>query len=1224
MFLLVALASRYIKKNPKQLATAISITSIISNTIGNNSGVTAPNNFQCNWKQQTTTAASISSTTGNNSYNYCCQRFQCNWKQHKLQNVYKFRNFAPRMMELKNILQFYKNDTRTQQIVSSSQIMAEARIFLKGLQGSLDAFVAAAVYQSAPKTHIFIIDNKEDAAYFQNDLKNLLEKKSVLFFPDSFKKPGFFDDINKSNVLLRTETATRLIHSHTTGELLVTYPEAFFEKIVNTKILNKNTIHIKREEALDVNFIVEVLVEYGFERTDFVYEPGQFSVRGGIVDIYSFGNELPYRVELFGDEVESIRVFDPLTQLSEKKIAQVTIVPNIQTQFSSTEKTSLFNLLPKNTTIWVKDVKALLEINQGCYEKALRLVENLKQQNLLDENAVFGDGTPDTFIDSKSLLADMQKFSIIEFGYKQYFDKATVFPYNSTLQPRFNKDFTLLIKDLKKREAEGCKNYIFAGNPRQVNRFRHIFEDMEANVKYEALTNSIHQGFIDEDLGITCYTDHQIFGRFYKYNIKRGYSKDKAITIRMLKSLHPGDFVTHIDHGVGKYAGLEKINVNGKAQEVIRIVYRDNDILFVNINSLHKVSKYVGKEGKAPRLNKIGSEAWQNLKRKAKGKIKDIAEDLIKLYAKRKASKGFAYSPDSYLQTEIEASFIYEDTPDQLKATIAVKEDMEAPHPMDRLVCGDVGFGKTEIALRAATKAVADSKQVAILVPTTILALQHYETFKERLKDFPCEVDFLNRFKTAKQKTETLKLLKEGKIDILIGTHALLGKKVVFKELGLLVIDEEQKFGVAAKEKLRNLKVNVDTLTLTATPIPRTLQFSLMSARDLSVMNTPPPNRQPVQTELIAFDDAKIRDAVTYEVYRGGQVFFIHNRVKDLIEITAMIKRLCPDIDIGMAHGQLDNKTLEERMMKFIKGKYDVLVCTNIVESGLDVSNANTIIINNAHHFGLSDLHQLRGRVGRSNRKAFCYLITPPIYTLPDDSRKRLKAIEQFSDLGSGFQIAMRDLDIRGSGNILGGEQSGFISDIGFDMYQKILDEAMQELKETEFKDLFKGQIISEQKFVRDCQLDTDLELHIPDEYVNSINERLGLYTELDNIETEEKLQKFKTDLLDRFGTLPKPVVELFYAVRLRWVAKKLGFERIIFKHNKLRCYFVANQTSPYYQSALFTGVLKYPQQHPTKAHFKQTDKNFLLVMENVKTMKAAREVLLEIEAFAGSMTSVV
>ena len=1120
-------------------------------------------------------------------------------------------------MNLASIIEFYQKDKRTKQIVEHLQKKQQAHLHLRGLQASLPAFVATALYKNLPQNYLFILDNKENAAYFQNDLKNLLGKKDVLFFPDSFKKPAQFDHISNNNLLMRAETATKLLNSQTKGEILVSYPEALFEKIVNAKALNESTIHIKINEQLDADFIVDMLVEYGFRHTDFVYEPGYFSIRGGIIDVFSFGNDMPYRIELFDDEVESIRVFDPLSQLSEKKVQQVSIIPDIQTQFEHQQKTSIFQLLPENTVIWTKDLNTLLRINQACYEKVTRLLENLQHQNLLEENEVFAKYSVEQFINSEDLFKDMQLFSLVEFGEKTLLEGIEI-AYNTSFQPLFNKNFQLLSQNLKENTKKGLLNFIFADTARQVNRFQQIFDDMEKEPPhYHALTSTVHQGFIDYDLKIACYTDHQIFDRFYKYQLKRNFvSKDKVMTVRMLRELQNGDFVTHIDHGIGIYSGLEKIKVNDKLQEVMRIVYRNKDILYVNINSLHKVSKYVGKDGTKPKINRLGSDAWQAVKRKTKNKIKDIAEDLIKLYAKRKAAKGFAFAKDTYLQAEIEASFIYEDTPDQLKAAEAVKEDMESEHPMDRLVCGDVGFGKTEIAVRAAAKAVADGKQVAVLVPTTILALQHHKTFKERFKNFPCEIDFLNRFKTAKQKKETLKNLAEGKLDIIIGTHALVGKSVEFKDLGLLIIDEEQKFGVATKEKLRNIKINVDTLTLTATPIPRTLQFSLMSARDMSIIATPPPNRRPVQTELMTFSEEKIRKAINYEIYRGGQVFFIHNRIKDLVELANMIKRLCPNIDVGIANGQMPNNMLEERMLKFIKAEYDVLVCTNIVESGLDIANANTIIINNAQNYGLSDLHQLRGRVGRSNRKAFCYLISPPIHVLPDDSRKRLKAIEQYSNLGDGWQVAMKDLNIRGAGNILGGEQSGFIADIGFNIYHKILDEAVQELKETSFKEVFKEQIIKDKTYVKDCQIDTDQELLIPDSYVNSINERLRLYTELDSLKDETALQNFGKVLEDRFGALPKPVKDLFYTVRLRWLAKKLGFERILFKNGKLRCYFISNQDSAFYQSPLFMQILQYTQTHSKQAHFKQTDKYLLMIFENIKNMKEAHAVLQKVEEY--------
>jgi transcription-repair coupling factor (superfamily II helicase) len=808
----------------------------------------------------------------------------------------------------------------------------------------------------------------------------------------------------------------------------------------------------------------------------------------------------------------------------------------------------------------------------------------------------------------------------------QGLDDMRVIQFKVQPQPSFNKNFELLIADLKKNEAGGFENYLFTDNPKQIERFYNIFEDLQANVHFHPITAAIHEGFIDHDLRVACYTDHQIFDRFHRYKLRRGFTKDQALNLKMLRELQPGDYVTHIDHGVGRYSGLEKIDINGHIQESVRLVYKNNDLLYVSINSLHKISKYIGKEGTAPSLNKLGADTWKNLKWKTKRKVKDIAKDLIKLYAKRRASKGNAFPQDGYMQNELEASFIYEDTPDQFKATQAVKEDMQKDYPMDRLVCGDVGFGKTEVAVRAAFKAVVGGHQVAVLVPTTILALQHNKTFKERLKDFGVEVDYINRFKSARERRIIFEKLKDGKIDIIIGTHGLLNKNIDFKKLGLLIIDEEQKFGVAAKEKLRNLKVNVDTLTLTATPIPRTLQFSLMAARDLSIINTPPPNRQPIHTERRIFNDELIRDAIYYEINRGGQVFFVHNRVKTLPDLQAMIQRFCPDLAIAMAHGQMESKNLEKTLIGFIDRKYDVLVSTNIIESGLDIPNANTIIINNAHQFGLSDLHQLRGRVGRSNRKAFCFLFAPPLSALTSEARKRLKTLEDFSDLGSGFNIAMRDLDIRGAGNLLGAEQSGFISDIGYETYQKILEEAVQELKEKEFKDLFKHELEKERKFVRDVQIETDVEMMIPDEYVNSIEERLRLYTELDSIESEQGIQAFKKRLEDRFGPVPTIVHELFEGLRLRWVCKKLGFDRIVLKSGKLRCFFLENPQSVFYETQFFNDFLAFVATEGQKMGLtlKQSHSNLILIKEQIKTLNKAHSALEEVNAALEQKTDVV
>ena len=1121
-------------------------------------------------------------------------------------------------MNLDSLLRSYQEDHRIKLITEKINETSPATLHLKGLVGSVDAFIAAAVFRNTGFNHLFIHTDKEEAAYLQNNLASLLEGKEILYFTDSFKKPGKFEEINSNNILLRTETVNRLSNIQTRGELIVTYPEALFEKVVKSTTLNKNTIQLKINEKLDVDFIIDLLVTFGFDRVDFVYEPGQFSIRGGIVDVFSFGNELPYRIELFGDEVESIRTFDPSSQLSNRKISQVSIIPNIQTQFTNEEKTSFFHALPAHTIIWVKDLEYTLEVLGRCFDEAVELfnaLHNNRATHLEEENHFFQEEPLKTFEPAKDIITRLAPFHCIEFGEKSVLKAGTVIKFNVSPQPVFNKNFDLLLKKLKQNEQDSINNYLFSENPKQLKRFHHIFEDMRQSIQLHPVVKSIHRGFVDNDLKIACFTDHQIFERYHKYKMRQGFTKGQALLLKELRELKPGDYVTHIDHGIGIYSGLEKIEVSGHLQEAVRLIYRDDDLLYVNINSLHKISKYAGKDGRAPKINKLGTDAWEAVKRKTKRKIKDIAQELITLYAKRKAQKGFAFQKDTYLQTELEASFIYEDTPDQLKATQDFKRDMEEPHPMDRLVCGDVGFGKTEIAIRAAFKAVTDSKQVAMLAPTTILTLQHYKTFLSRLEEFPCEIEYLNRFRTSAQKRDILKRLAEGKIDIVIGTHGLISKHIKFKDLGLLIIDEEQKFGVAAKDRLKALKVNVDTLTLTATPIPRTLRFSLMGARDLSVINTPPPNRQPIQTELQMHNDEVMRDAIYYEVYRGGQVFFVHNRVKDIIEVAAMLKKLCPDVDFGIAHGQMEGHKLEEVMMKFVNREIDVLVCTNIVESGLDIPNANTIIINNAHGFGLSDLHQLRGRVGRSNKKAFCYLFTPPLSSLPYDTRKRLRTIEEFAELGSGFNIAMRDLDIRGAGNLLGGEQSGFISDIGYETYHKILNEAIQDLKETEFKDLFKDELLGKQSFVSDCQIDTDIEMLIPDSYVKNINERLSLYTELNNLDTEEKLLLFRENLGDRFGPVPKEVDELFNAVRLSWLAKKLGFEKIVMKKGQLRCYFISNEESLYYQSEIFGDILKYVQVNHGKCRLKKTNKFLILTFEDIHSMQQANGKLEEMQS---------
>jgi transcription-repair coupling factor (superfamily II helicase) len=1167
-------------------------------------------------------------------------------------------------MNSEALLESFLHSPRLFQLADRLLLSAPQRIACKNLQGSSPAFLLSAVFQqemTRQMNHLVVCEDAEAAAYLHNTVESLTGALDLFYFPASFKNKKNYRLLNSSHVMLRTEALTRLSAamrqpvaslSHANlrplddeaapsgvgKKLIITYPEALFEKVVLPDTLSGNIISLKAGDSIDLNGLLGKLVDKGFDRTDFVYEPGQFALRGGILDIYSFGNEKPYRVELFGNDVDSIRIFDPETQMSERKLLQVNIIPNVDNRSDSSEKISLLEFIPEGTVIWMQDWiftrerLALQEEDLGLFLDNIRNTPApppagktrpapAGQGDDDDDKMEKKEITADEFVTAEQIEKQLEKFHLVEFGPSAGGHlppgASFILEFHTRPQPTFNRQFDLLIRDLKSWEAKKYTLCLFAENPRQLERLYTIFEDLHAAITFTPVPHAIHEGFIDEDLKIVCYTDHQIFQRYHKYKVKQAYNKNKAITLRTLRELQPGDYVTHIDHGVGVYSGLQKIEANGRLQEAVRIIYKDSDILYVNINSLHKISKYTGKEGTVPKVNKLGSDAWQKLKEKTKTRVKEIAFDLIRLYAQRKAEKGFAFSPDNYMQTELEASFIYEDTPDQGSATADVKKDMESASPMDRLVCGDVGFGKTEIAIRAAFKACCDNKQAAVLVPTTILAFQHYKTFSERLKDFPVQVDFINRFKSAKEKKETLKRLEEGKINIIIGTHALLGKEVKFKDLGLLVIDEEQKFGVAAKEKIKTLRTHVDCLTLTATPIPRTLHFSLMGARDLSIINTPPPNRQPIQTELHGYNEDFIRDAIYYETERGGQVFFIYNRIQGLAEMAAILQGLCPDLSIGYAHGQMEGNELEDRILNFIDRKYDVLVCTNIVESGVDIPSVNTIIVNNAHQFGLSDLHQLRGRAGRSNKKAFCYLLAPSLATLPSDSRKRLQTLEQHSDLGSGFQIAMRDLDIRGAGNLLGGEQSGFMAEIGFEMYQKILEEAIRELKRTEFRDLFKEEIAKQENYVQDCTIDTDLEILIPDSYVDSITERLTLYTRLDNCDTEEELQQLHAELIDRFGPIPPQVEDLFNTVRIRKIAVSLGFERLILKNEDLRCYFINRPDSPYFESDTFRRILEYLQKHTNKAKLKQAGKHFLLVVDDIRSMADLLVFLQRMSSFA-------
>jgi len=1093
----------------------------------------------------------------------------------------------------------FSNAGKTSEICKQFENNELSHIHLKGLVGSAPSFVANGIFSKFPVNQVFILDDKEEAAYFFNDLQRVIGEDKVLFFPGSYRRPYHLEETDNSNVLSRAEVLNALSKKNST-KCVVTYPGALSEKVVTKKELEKHTTRINVGDEISIEFLNEVLNDYGFEREDFVISPGQFSIRGGIVDVFSFSNENPYRLEFFGDEIESIRTFDPVTQLSIKQYKRLAIVPNVQTSLLKESRETFISFLTKNSLIWIKNIDLTAELINKEFERAEIAYKEIKDSPLKHIEPA------DLFVSKEGLVEELLLRNTIEFGSQYAIDADLVVQFNQKPQPSFNKNFDLLHDDLMAKKKAGFTNVLLADSSKQIERLTNIFEDIGKELEVSPILLPIHEGFIDIDEKIACYTDHQIFNRYQRFNLKSSYKKkNEALTLKEIHGLKPGDFITHIDHGVGKFSGLEKIDAQGKQQETIRIVYSNNDLLYVSIHSLHKISKFVGKDGTPPKVHKLGSDTWKKLKNKTKSKIKEVAFDLIKLYAERKSKKGFQFAPDTYLQTELEASFIYEDTPDQLTTTIAVKKDMEAEYPMDRLVCGDVGFGKTEIAIRAAFKAVADNKQVAILVPTTILALQHFKTFRDRLKDFPVTVDYINRFKTPKQQKETLQRLSEGKVDILIGTHRIVGKDVSFKDIGLLIIDEEQKFGVSVKDKLKTFKVNIDTLTLTATPIPRTLQFSLMAARDMSNIMTPPPNRQPVDTKVLSFSEEVVRDAVIYETSRGGQTFIVNNRIENIKEVAGMVQRLCPDVRVLICHGQMKGDELEQKMMAFVDGDYDVMIATTIIESGLDIPNANTIIINNANHFGLSDLHQMRGRVGRSNKKAFCYLLAPPMDSLTPEARKRLTAIEQFSDLGSGFQIAMRDLDIRGAGNLLGGEQSGFISEIGFDMYQKILQEAIDELKETEFKDLY-AEELKDKDFVTDCQLETDLEIMIPDKYISNIGERLSIYRDLDNLQSKETLDELKEQLIDRFGEIPKSTQELFNAIQLRWVAKSIGLEKMVLKQKKLVGYFIRNQESLFYQSPQFTAVLKYIQANPYVCKMKERNDKLTLVFENVNSVNEA------------------
>ena len=1104
-------------------------------------------------------------------------------------------------MNIKDIAYNYKEHKNFSEFINGLKSSENDFFSLGSLVGSSKSILIANSFKETNSNILVISDTKEDAAFLHNDLLSLFSDDKLLFFPSSYKRFVRDDQKDNSALLLRTDVLSKLANGHK-NYIIITYPKAIYEKVITKKSLETNTLKLKQGKTLSVDFVVELLDEYGFERMDFVAEPGQFSVRGGIVDIFSFSNEFPFRVDFFGDEIDSIRTFDIETQLSKERLSSVSIIPDIKESDADEKKIPFSKFIKSNTLVFANDIDLCISSNKKLVQETLMHSTDIE----LDLNSII--------ISEEQTQELFSKFTCVEYGSKNYFKTDNTFLFNTVHQPSFNKNFDLLFEKIKELKSQLINVYIISENSKQIERLSAIFEDKNIDIPFILVETGLHEGYIDYDLNIAFFTDHQIFNRYHKYKLKTKFSKKGSITLSEISSLNKGDYVVHQDHGIGVFDGLQTIDINGKRQEVIKLLYHDSDILFVSIHSLHRISKYKSKDGDPPKIYKLGSGAWDKLKKKTKSKVKDIAEELIQLYAKRKEQKGFAFSEDTYMQNELEASFFFEDTPDQITATKAVKEDMENDIPMDRLVCGDVGFGKTEIAIRAAFKAVVDGKQVAVLVPTTILALQHYNTFKERMKDMPVEIDYISRLKSAKQQTETKKKLKDGKLDIIIGTHRIVGKDIEFKDLGLLIIDEEQKFGVSVKEKLRNFKLNVDTLTLTATPIPRTLQFSLMGARDLSIINTPPPNRYPIQTEVHTFSETVIKEAIDFEIERGGQVFLIHNRVQNIYEVEEMVNRICPNVRTIVAHGQMPGQKLEKIMLDFIDGDYGVLIATTIIESGLDIPNANTIIVNNAQNFGLSTLHQLRGRVGRTNKKAFAYFLAPPTNALSKDAARRLKAIEEFSELGAGFNLSLQDLDIRGAGNLLGGEQSGFIADIGFETYTKILNEAIQELKEKEYKELFTNNNSDKDfdniEYVTDCQVDTDLELSLPIEYVTNISERIKLYRDLDNITNEEKLLEFEKNLKDRFGELPKQSKELLNIVRLRETAKSIGIEKVIIKNNTLLCYFIANQESSFFRSNIFGNIINKVQQYQKIVTMKEKNNKLMLTFNEVKSVAQANNLL--------------
>ncbi len=1128
-------------------------------------------------------------------------------------------------MTLADLSGLYGGLAQTKALLKELAGKRTGNVFLQGLRASSAPLLFCGVAQNGGKPCILIILNdQEEAAYFYHDMVQTMGDQNVLYFPSAFRRAAKYGQKDDASEILRTEVLSRLTTVEPGADTLVivTSADALAEKVVSKSSLEDKSIRISVGETLDREELQSLLLELGFNRVDYVYEPGQFALRGSILDVFSFSSEYPFRLDFFGDDIDSIRQFSVDTQLSTDKKDSVVIVPDMDKVEGA--QVSLMDFLPADTVLAVKDLLLTADrmttvSNEVADQESL--AARMRQVNASATDNAEPVEMPH-LLKAEDFLRKTTDFRVVEFGNKPTGVASATITFDTTPQPLFHKNFDLVSQTLTDYIVKGYRIYILTDNPKQGERLHDIFTERGENIQFETIGKTLHEGFADGVLKCCFFTDHQIFDRYHKYSLKseRARNGKVALTLKELQEFQIGDYVVHIDHGVGKFGGLVRVPEAGGYQEKIKIIYKNDDVVFVSIHALHKVSKYKGKEGEEPHINKLGTGAWENLKERTKGKIKDIARDLIKLYAKRLEEKGFAYSPDSYLQNELEASFMYEDTPDQLKATQDVKQDMESSRPMDRLICGDVGFGKTEVAIRAAFKAVADNKQVAVLVPTTILAFQHYQTFRDRLKEFPCRVEYLSRARSAAQTTAILEDLKNGKIDIVIGTHKLIGKQVKFKDLGLLIIDEEQKFGVSVKERLKQLRANVDVLTMTATPIPRTLQFSLMGARDLSVIQTPPPNRYPIQTELHVFSPDIIREAVNFEMSRNGQLFIVSNRISSLPDLADTVMREVPDARVAIGHGQMDPDELEKILTGFINYDYDVLVATSIIENGIDIPNANTIIVNQAQNFGLSDLHQMRGRVGRSNRKAFCYLLAPPLAALSDESRRRLQAIESFSDLGSGIQLALQDLDIRGAGNLLGAEQSGFIADLGYETYQKILKEAVRELKNDEFQDLFKEQAKEQgstptdaSMFVDECTVETDLDMFFPDQFVPDGSERILLYRELDSMEREADIQRFRERLQDRFGQIPKPAEELIRLVTLRRMGRELGIERIFLKGGRMSLFFVSNPDSPYYESEAFGAILAYIAQNPLTCRLREDGTKRSLVVSDVPDVERAISILVSV-----------